>query len=210
MNKIDGSLRAYWKKLKSCEFDQDTIKGLYITIREFAPSNSIARDIGDTLAHSDREKGYVFTQIDVIKKENYNNDKGGITYRFTLPKPYDAMRFPRDIAVALIERSIVEKEEALSVTKEYSDEIIVCIFCLLHNTKVLQKNGNKYRLQISGNCLFNGVGMPLMALMALSETGSPFIAFGSDVLYGDFIKGNIYRKNLNAIRRREKLLVEVV
>ena len=209
MNKIDGSLRAYWNKLKLCEFDQDTIKGLYITIREFAPKNSIARDIGDTIAHTDRTKGYVFTQIGVIDKENYKNDIGGITHRFTFPIPYDAMQFPKEIAFALLERGIVEKEEALSVTKEFSDEIIVCIFCLMHNTKVLVKKDINYWLQISGNYLINGVGMPIMTMMALSETESPFIAFESDVLYGDYFKGEIERKNLNAIRRRGKLFVEV-
>jgi len=209
MNKIDGSLKAYWEKLKSCEFDQDTIKGLYITIREFAPKNSIARDIGDTLAHTERTKGYVFRQIGVKKEEKYKNEKGGITYRFTFPESYDAMQLPEDIAVALIERGIVEKEEALSVIKEISEEIIVCLFCLLHNTEVLNKNGNNYWLQISGNCLSNGVGMPLMTLIALSETESPFISFKSDLLYGDYFIEDIERKNLNTIRRSGKLFIEV-
>ncbi|EDY83348.1 hypothetical protein VDG1235_2974 [Verrucomicrobiia bacterium DG1235] len=208
MKKIDASLKAHWRSIKSGTFDQDTIKSLFLTIREIAPRNSLARDLGDALAHSDRNRGIVFEQIGIFRQEDRLNENGSKTVTITIPTPQDAVSFCRGIITAFLERKITKKNEALSVINELLNDMVVTIFCLLqHSTITIDKN-KKYELRIVGNTSFNQDGKPLMSLAAFSETGDPFVAFSSDVIYSDYFDEDVSEKNLFAFRQSNKLEIE--
>ncbi|WFB37575.1 hypothetical protein P3T73_07355 [Kiritimatiellota bacterium B12222] len=210
MRKIDDSLKACWRNFKLGEFDQDTIRALFLTIREIAPINSLARDLGDAFAHTTRNRGIVFDQIGTLKETKETRKDGSGTYTFTFPMPQDAHSFCRGIAMAFSERKIAEKDEIISVIKKLSGDLIVCIFCLLQNSTIKFKNREEYELQISGSTSQNGANMPLLSLLAISKKNKSFIAFDSDVIFLDYFKESVSGLNLFAKRKNNQLTIEKI
>jgi len=125
--KVKNDIKYYWGKIKSDKFDQETIKGLIISIREFSQTGRYTREIGDFVAHPQRERGLLFENVD-------NSGWEGNTLHIVMP--VEGNTLVNDLKETIKQSQIIPVNEIDPIFSKFSNGILLCILGILHNSSL--------------------------------------------------------------------------
>jgi len=197
--KLEYDILYYWSKIKSDKFDQETIKGLIISIRDFGSTQYLIKELGDFIAHPERTKGVVWNNV---LETGYDKDSN----TFYIQMPIAGDKFIQDFKNKLLACDVIKKEEIEDIFKQYGDGIMLCILGMLHFTS-LSIDSQTYNLKIEPNESKNVDGKQTLCMFAVDNNGCGNCVITTELesaLYIDDIANFNNNLNIRAIRSADK------
>lgn len=203
-DKAKADLTYYWSKLKDNSFDQDTIKNLYISARESMPPKSFIREIGDFVAHNERNRGKTYKTHRLLEIA-----QTGKTISLRIPIGVD-IRLLQPELIELFKHCFAESAVSTENTiQSVFNDIAVATFVVLHGMQ-LNYDGLIVTLRIFDcNTLIHNPAPTLQMMCCNRHVKS--VAFISDIPVYDYIDCLLLHKldevpNIRALRQEDGLL----
>ena len=174
--KTKGEIGYYLDKIKQVQFDQETLTGLLMTIRESAKQGSLTREIADFIAHPERDRGIILGQIGQLK---FGIDvvNGRQRMKIILPNPRDGAELVKDLCATL--KSIGEDTGPI---ERNHDGVLLCYFGVLHLAQMLANDGQLHTLKISHSHSYHEpTKTEYISLVSISKDGTVLLIFNSNL-----------------------------
>jgi hypothetical protein len=130
-DKARTEIAFLFSKIRSGDFDQETVTCLLMAIREHADQGSLTREIGDFVAHPARDRGAVLRLLSALRLQNV-----GGTLRVTIPMPFSGYEFPQELGNWMNKLGIDESRRIDDAIEQRKDELLVCYLAILHHVKI--------------------------------------------------------------------------
>jgi hypothetical protein len=134
-HKAEAQINYCLKKIEADTFDQETIATLLINLRDFVPKDSFTRELGDFIAHPEKDRGIALSHVEVFEMKTVN---GKICMTIPLPTEGDTLIAELQTSVAALARP--EKQQHVStVIQTRGNDLLLCYLGILHFTTLFKK-----------------------------------------------------------------------
>lgn len=121
-------LNHYHQRLIQNSFDEKDIYGLLILIRGLSKSNSPVRELGDFIAHREKDRGYIKKYL--LETKNKLDNLGKINTTIVIKPVFTAKEILNDL------NNIFILQKLTKINDKVANEIMLCIISLLQDVQI--------------------------------------------------------------------------
>lgn len=121
-------LNYYNQRLIQNNFDEKDIYGLLILIRGLSKSNSPVRELGDFIAHREKDRGYIKKYL--LETKNKLDNLGKKNTTIVIKTVFTAKEILNDL------NNIFTLQKLTEINDKVANEIMLCIISLLQDVQI--------------------------------------------------------------------------
>ena len=128
--KVFREIAFQWGQIKNGSFEQEGLSLLLVALRNYITPTSLIRELGDFLAHPEKDRGLIF---DCVRSNRIEGD----TIHASIVTEFDGYEMPRELGRVLKLLNVDTQASIEGIIEQRKEELLVSFLAILHNAKIV-------------------------------------------------------------------------